>query len=78
MQDFVIAGAAAAGSRLHLVDRRIMSSCRWVRYDNRSIHIQCDSPPMAWRELFGVLMDVFFLGVTWVEGCLSGVAMNLP
>ena len=59
-----------------LLDRRIMSSSRWVRYKNRSIHIQCDSSPIEVRELFGMPMDVFFLGMTWVERCLSGVAMG--
>ena len=63
MQDFVIAGAAVAGSRLRLAGT-IMSSSRWVRYNNRSIHIQCDSSPIAGRELFGMLMDVFFSGMT--------------
>ena len=76
MQDFVIAGAAAAGSSFILLDRRILSSSRWVRYSGRCIHIQCDSSPIAGRELFGMLMDVFFLGMTWVERCLSGVAMG--
>ena len=59
-----------------LLDRRILSSSRWVRYSGRCIHIQCDSSPIAGRELFGMLMDVFFLGMTWVERCLSGVAMG--
>ena len=44
-----------------LLDRCIMSSSRWVRCNNGSIHIQCDSSPIAGRELFGMLMDVFFL-----------------
>ena len=57
-----------------LLDPFIMSRSRWVRYKNRSIHIQGDSSPTAGRELFGMLMDVFFLGMTWVERCLSGVA----
>ena len=45
-----------------LLDRRIISSSRWVLYNNRSIHIQCDSSPIAGPELFGMLMDGFFLG----------------
>ena len=69
-----------ARPRLDLVcislDLRIMSSSRWVRYHNRSLHILCDSSPIAGRELFGMLMNVFFLGMTWVERCLSGVAMG--
>ena len=55
-----------------LLHRRIVSSSRWVRYNNRSIHIQWDSSPIAVREFFGVLMDVFFLGMTWVEAMGHG------
>ena len=71
-----------ARPRLDLVciwlDRRIMRSSRWVRCNNRSIHIQCDSSPIAERELFGMLMDIFFLGMTWVERCLNGSPSPKP
>ena len=59
-----------------LLDRCIVCCSRWVRYKNRSVHTQFDSSPIAGPELFGMLMDVFFLGRTWVERCPSGVAMG--
>ena len=34
-----------------LLDRRFLSSSRWVRYKNRSIHDQRDSSPIAGREV---------------------------
>ena len=52
-----------------LLNRRVVSSSRWVHFYNRSIHIQCDSSPIAERELFGMVFDVIFLGMTWVERC---------
>ena len=65
-----------ARSRLDLVciflDRRIMSSSRWVRYNNS----EQSTDPVRGRELFGMFMDVFFLRMTRVERCLSGVAMG--
>ena len=47
-----------------LLDRRNMSSFGWMRYNNSSIHIPCDSSPIAKRDLIGMVMDVFFLGMT--------------
>ena len=58
------AGAAAGVSFASCWTVYFMSSCRSVRYNNRSIHIQRNSSPIAARELFGLLMSVFFFRMT--------------
>ena len=50
MQDFVIAGAVAAGSRFHLAGPPYYEQFQG-RYNDRNIHNQCDSSPIAGREV---------------------------
>ena len=53
-----------------------LCNSRWVRHKTKSIHIQCDSSPIAVQELFGMLVDIWISDMRWVERCHIGVTMG--